>query len=109
MDNTIQEVSIQDLQDRQKGPYDPTTVTSIKRSLENRLPIPFFETISWLSQVAQLLKRKEFMLELKKGACARVQAEMVDIALRFLSSKKLTFWSFHVVVVQERQRNVQTW
>ena len=48
------------------------------------------------------------MLELKRGACARVQAEMVDIALRFPSSKKLTFWSFHVVVVQERQRNVQT-
>ena len=30
------------------------------------------------------------MLELKKGACARVRAEMVEfIALRFPSSKKL--------------------
>ena len=49
------------------------------------------------------------MLELKRGASARVQAEMVGfIALRFPSSKKLTIWSFHVVVVQERQRNVQT-
>ena len=89
MDNTIQEVSIQNLQHRQKGPYHPTTATSLKRSLKNRLPIPFFETISWLSQVAQLLKRREFMLEMKKGACARDQAEMVGfIALRFPSSKK---------------------
>ena len=49
------------------------------------------------------------MLELKKGACARVQAEMVGfIAFRFRSSKKLTIWSFYIVVVQERQRNVQT-
>ena len=49
------------------------------------------------------------MLELKKGACARVQAEMVGfIAFRFPSSRKLTIWSFHVVVVQKRQRNVQT-
>ena len=89
MDNTIQEVSIQNLQHRQKGPYHPTTATSLKRSLKNRLPIPFFETISWLSQVAQLLKKREFMLEMKKGACARVQAEMVGfIALRFPSSKK---------------------
>ena len=46
MDNTIQKVSRQDLQDRQKGPYHPTTATSMKRSLKNRLPIPFFETIS---------------------------------------------------------------
>ena len=36
------------------------------RSLKIRLPIPFFETISWLSQVAQLLKRREVMLEMKK-------------------------------------------
>ena len=109
MDITIQEVSRQDLQDRQKGRYHPTMATSIKRSLKNRLPIPFFETISRLFQVAQLLKRREFMLELKKGACARVQAEMVGfIAFRFPSSRKLTIWSFHVVVVQKRQRNVQT-
>ena len=49
------------------------------------------------------------MLEMKKGACARVQVEMAGfIALGFPSSKKLTIWSFYVVVVQERQRNVQT-
>ena len=44
------------------------------------------------------------MLELKRG----VQKEMVEfIALPFPSSKKLKIWSFHVVVVQERQRSVQ--
>ena len=29
------------------------------------------------------------------------------IALPFLSSKKLKIWSFHFVVLQRRQRNVQ--
>ena len=48
-------------------------------------------------------------MELKKGGNARVQTEMVEfIALPFPSSKKnLQIWSFHVVVVQGRQRNVQ--
>ena len=63
-----------------------------------------FQTISRLSQVAQLLKRRKVMLELRRG----VQKEMVEfIALPFPSSKKLKIWSFHVVVVQERQRSVQ--
>ena len=63
-----------------------------------------FQTISRLSQVAQLLKRREVMLELKRG----VQKEMVEfIALPLPSSKKLKIWSFHVVVVQGRQRSVQ--
>ena len=54
------------------------------------------------------------MLELKRRGGwggvwhARVQKEMLEfIALRFPSSKKLKIWSFHVDVVQERQRNVQ--
>ena len=70
-------------------------------SLKNRLRI---QTILRLSQVAQLLKRREFMLELKRL-----------IALPFLSSKKKKKTaknlkdsvSFHVVVVQGQQRNVQ--
>ena len=63
-----------------------------------------FQTISRLSQVAQLLKRREVMLELKR----EFQKEMVEfIALPFPSSKKLKIWSFHVVVAQERQRSVQ--
>ena len=48
------------------------------------------------------------MLELKRGDDAHVQTEMVEfIALLFASSKKLKIWSFHVVVMQGRQRNVQ--
>ena len=48
------------------------------------------------------------MVELKRGGHARVQTEMVElITLPFPSSKKLKIWSFHVVVVQGRQRNVQ--
>ena len=48
------------------------------------------------------------MLELKRGGHSRVQIETVELtALPFPSSKKLKIWSFHVVVVQERQRNVQ--
>ena len=50
----------------------------------------------------------EFMLELKRGGRAQVQTKVLEfIALSFPSSKKLTIWSFHVVVVQGRQRNVQ--
>ena len=48
------------------------------------------------------------MLELKRGDRARVQREMVEfITLPFPYSSKLTIWSFHVVVVQKWQRNVQ--
>ena len=59
-------------------------------------------------QIAQLLKRREFILETKRGNRARVQTKMVEsIVLPFPYSSKLKNWSFHVVVVQERQRNVQ--
>ena len=56
------------------------------------------------------------MLELKRsggggeggGWHTRVQKEMLEfIAFLFPSSKKLKIWSFHVDVVQGRQRNVQ--
>ena len=48
------------------------------------------------------------MLELKRGGHARVQTEIVEIiALPFPSSKKLKIWSFHVVVMQGRRRNVE--
>ena len=36
-----------------------------------------FQIISRLTQVAQLLKRREFMLKLEKGSRTRVQTEMV--------------------------------
>ena len=47
-------------------------------------------------------------MELKRGQRARVQSEMVQfIALPFPFPSKLKIWSFNVVVVQWRQRNVQ--
>ena len=49
-----------------------------------------FQTISPFSQVALLLKRREFRLELKRGGRARVQTEKAEfIALPFPSSKNL--------------------
>ena len=67
-----------------------------------------FQTISRFSQVALLLKRKEFRLELKIGGRTRVQTEMVEfIALSFPSSKKLKICSFYVVVVQRKKRDAR--
>ena len=64
-----------------------------------------FQAISRLSQVAQLLKRREFWLEQKRRDCARVLTEMVEfIALPFLFSRKLKILLFHVVVEQGRQK-----
>ena len=55
-----------------------------------------------------LLKRREFLLELKRGERAQFRTEMVEfIAQPFPFSSKLKLWSFHVVVVQGQQRNVQ--
>ena len=54
------------------------------------------------------LKRREFRLEMKRGEGARLKTEMVEfLGLPFPFSSKLKLWSFHVVVVQGRQRNVQ--
>ena len=48
------------------------------------------------------------MLELKRGVRTRIQTEMVEfIALPSPFQKKLKISSFHDVVVQGRQRNVQ--
>ena len=79
-----------------EGPYDPTTATSMKTSLKNRL------------QGTQLLKRREFGLELKRRDRAQVLTELVEfIGLPFPFPNKLKIWSFHVVVMQGLQRNVQ--
>ena len=54
------------------------------------------------------LKRRELRLEMKRGDLARVQTEMIEfIGLLFPFSSKLKIWSFHVVGMQGRQRNVQ--
>ena len=48
------------------------------------------------------------MLERKRGDRARVRTEMVEfIAWPFPLSSKLKIWSFHVIIVQGRKRNVQ--
>ena len=78
----------------------------MKTSLKKRLRILLI--FSRLSQFTPLLERREFWLELKRGAVARVHTEMLEfIALPFRFSSKLNIWSFHVVVVKEQQRNVQ--
>ena len=47
-------------------------------------------------------------MEPKRGDCVRVYREKIKfIALPFPFSSHLKIWSFHVSVVQERQRNVQ--
>ena len=56
----------------------------------------------------QLLKRVEFGLELERRDRGLVQTQVVEfIALPFPFPNKLKIWSFHVVVVQGLQRNVQ--
>ena len=83
---------------RYLGPYNPTTATSMKTSMR-------------LSYVAQLLKRREARLELRRRDLTRVQTEMVEfialpvpfsLSLVTWGSSKLKIWSFHVVVVQGR-------
>ena len=47
-------------------------------------------------------------MELKRGDRARILTEMVEfIASPFPFSSKLKIWSFHVVVVQGEERNIQ--
>ena len=59
-----------------EGPYDPTTATSMKTSLKNRLRI--LSLFSRLFQGAQLLKRREFGLELKRRDRAQVLTGIVQ-------------------------------
>ena len=63
----------------------------------------FFRFFSRLFQWTQLLKRKEFWLELKRRDRAWVLTEMVEfIALQFPFPSKLKIGSFHVLVMQGR-------
>ena len=51
--------------------------------------------------MAQLLKRREFGVKLKRRDCARVLKEMVEfIALPLPFPSRLEFRSFHVLVMQ---------
>ena len=63
----------------------------------------FFRYFSRLFQWTQLLKRREFWLELKRRDRAWVLTEMVEfIALQFPFPSKLKIGSFHVLVMQGR-------
>ena len=71
-----------------------------------------FKTFSRLFHLGLLLKRRRFWLELKRGERTQVRTALVEfIALPFPFPYpfpcNLTIWSFHAVVVQWRQRNVQ--
>ena len=71
----------------------------LERGWKQRVRFPY-----WFS----LRKKTDHLLVLKRGGRSWVQTEMVKfISLPFASSKKLKIWSFHVVVVQERQGNLQ--
>ena len=68
-----------------------------------------FQTcFSRLYQVVLLLEIREFKLELKREDHAQVQTKVIEfIALPFPFTRKLNIWSFHVVVVQGQQSNLQ--
>ena len=75
---------------------------------EKKISYPFKLFHDYPNSPCLVNKRREFVLELKRGGPARVQTEMLEfIALLFEFSSKLKILSFHVVVVQGRQRNVQ--
>ena len=77
----------------------------MKTSLKNGLGVLW--EFSPLYQVTQLLESEEVRLELRRGDRVRVQREIVKfIPLPFPFSSQLKIWSFHVVVVLERQIKV---
>lgn len=58
------------------------TIQQRERLWKGRWKIDFasFRTFSRLSQVAQLFKRRKFMLQLKRRNCARVQTGMINLS-----------------------------
>ena len=92
---------------RYYGPYDPTTATSMKTSLKNTLRILSLFVCDYPKGPTYL---KEGILggSWREETAPGVQTGMVEfIALPFPFPSKLKIWSFHVVVVQGRPRNVQ--
>ena len=69
MSTVLFNITIRDLMIRQQGrPW----------KLRWKIDSASFQTTLRLSQVAQLLKRREFVLELKRGVRTRVQTQMVE-------------------------------
>ena len=78
--------------------------------MKGRWKIDFaaFQTFLRLSQVTQLLRRRKFKLQLKRGKSAGVHTKMAEfIALPFPFSSQLRMWSFHVALLLGRQSNLQ--
>ena len=97
-------------QPRSQGSLLPTlrraAVTAGRREPGNEVARSLVKSKHQTAQ--KRVKKRGFWLELKWGERAQVRTEMVEfIALPFQFPSKLKIWSFHVVVVQWRQRNVQ--
>ena len=85
-----------------QGPYRPTTATSMKRSMKNRLRI--------LSNHFAIFRSRPVTKGIQIGTEERGQRPSSDrdgriyrLAVLVLK-KKIKIWSFHVVVVQRWQR-----
>ena len=86
------------------------TIRQRRRPWKRRWKIDFasLHFFSRSFQETQLVKRRELGLELKRRDRTRVLTEMVQfIALPSPFPSKLKIWSFHVVIMQGLQRNVQ--
>ena len=82
------------------GSFRDLTIRQRRLPWIRRWKIDFssFHFFSRLFQGAQLLKRREFSLELKRRDRAWVLTEMLEfIVLPFLFPSKLKIWSFHFV------------
>ena len=86
------------------------TIRQRRRPWQCRWKIDFasFQFFARLFQETQLLKRREFGLELKRRDCTQVLTNIVEfMGLPFPFPSKLKIWSFHVLVMRGLQRNVQ--
>ena len=80
------------------------TIRQRRRPWKRRWKIDFasFHFFSRLFQGAQLLKRREFGLELKRRDRTQVLAEIVEfIAFSFPFPSKFKIWSFHVQLCRD--------
>ena len=86
------------------------TIRQRRRPWQCRWKIDFasFQFFARLFQETQLLKRREFGLELKRRDCTQALTKIVEfMGLPFPFPSKLKIWSFHVLVMRGLQRNVQ--
>ena len=79
----------------EKEPYDPTTATTMKTSLKNRIRI--LSNVFAIIPSHPIISKKRIRLELKRGDRVRLQTEIGKIiALSFSFSRKLKIGLFHV-------------